>query len=111
MHERAPISMEAAKLLAELGETSTPPSGVTVALASDVNVDIARDAWESATDGTILEGVPIEWVFRAATLACLACGHNYSGDKLDQCPECGSDGLIIEDPPIAGIVSWSPTTS
>ena len=111
MHERAPISMEAAKLLAELGETTVPPSAVTVALASDVIVDIASDAWESATNGSILAGVPIEWVFRAATLACLACGHNYSGDKLDQCPECGGNGLIIEAPPIAEVVSWSSTTS
>lgn len=111
MHERAPISMEAAKLLSELGETSAPPSAVTVALASDVIVDIARDAWESATDGSILDGVPIKWVFRTATLTCLACGHNYSGAKLDLCPECGGDGLIVQDPPVAEVVSWSSPTS
>ncbi|MCL1593274.1 MAG: hydrogenase/urease maturation nickel metallochaperone HypA [Actinomycetia bacterium] len=111
MHERAPVGMEAAKLIAQLTETSAPPSVVKVAIAADVKVDIARDAWDAAADGTILEGVHIEWVLRTATLACLACGHNYSGDKLAQCPKCGGDGLIVKEPPIAEVVAWSPATS
>lgn len=111
MHERAPVGMEAARLLAELDDAAVSPTTVTVAIAADVDLDIARDAWESATDGTLLAGVPVEWVVRSARLACLTCEHEYPGGKLDRCPECGGDGLIVEKPPTAEALSWSLPTS
>ncbi len=111
MHERAPISKEAIRLLDELPDRSPPPSVVTVAIATDVDVDTARDAWEAATTATRLEGVPVEWVVRSAVLVCLTCAREYEGDKLSRCPVCGGDGLITEAPPTAQIVSWGSSTT
>ena len=111
MHERAPIGMEAAKLLVELQDDATVPSGVTVAIATDVDFTTAQDAWDSATDGTPLAGVPVDWVVRRAVLACLTCATKYEGDKLDRCPSCGGDGLITDEPPTAEVVSWSSAAS
>ncbi len=111
MHERAPISKEATKLLEELSIREPPPQVVTVAIAADVDIDTARDAWESATEGTRLDGVPVEWVVRNALLVCLTCTREYEGDKLSRCPVCGGDGLISEAPPIAQVVSWGPSAT
>lgn len=110
MHERAPVGMEVAKLLAELGDAAASPSTVTVAVAADVDLDIARDAWESAADGTLLAGIPVEWVVQPALLVCLSCERQYPGGKLDRCPECGGDGLIVENPPTVEALSWSLPT-
>ena len=111
MHERAPISMEAVKLLENLPDRAPPPPVVKVAIATDVDIDTARDAWEAATEGTRLEGVPVEWIVRKALLVCLTCTREYDGDKLSRCPTCGGDGLITDAPPIAQVVSWGPVTS
>jgi hydrogenase nickel incorporation protein HypA/HybF len=111
MHERAPIGRQAARLLARLSDSKSLPSVITVGVASDVNLDTARDAWDAATGGTRLAGIPVEWVVRHATLACLTCSGEYVGDKLDRCPTCGGDGLIIDDPPTAEVVSLGPVTT
>ena len=111
MHERAPIGREAARLLHQLSNDHPPPSAVTVAVATDVNLATARDAWESATAGTRLSDVPVEWVVHSATLVCLTCTGEYVGSKLDRCPACGGNGLIINDPPTARVVSWDPMRS
>ncbi len=105
MHERAPVGTAAARLLAEI-DPSDPPASITVALAPDVMADIAQDAWASATHGTVLETVEVEWVVRYPLLACLDCGVEYEGEKLDRCPTCGGDGLIVEDVPIAEVLPW-----
>ncbi len=106
MHERAPVGMEAARLLTEIGD-GDPPTAVTVAVAADVDLATARDAWESATAGTPLSGATVDWVVEKATLVCLTCATEYTGDKLDRCPACSGDGLIVDDPPIARVVGWS----
>ncbi len=111
MHERAPIGMAAAKLLGELQDDAPAPSDVTVAIATDVVQATAQDAWDSATEGTALAGVPVDWVVRRAILVCLTCATSYEGDKLDRCPSCGGDGLITDEPPTAEVVSWSSATS
>jgi len=102
--------MAAARLVANVEEAGTVPAAVTVGIAADVDVEIARDAWASATAGTVLEGVPVAWEVRRSVLACLACGNEYAGEKLDRCPVCGGDGLVVDEPPVAEVLSWSPAT-
>lgn len=109
MHERAPVTRAAAELLTEVGDT--PVARVRVAIAPDVSLEIVADAWASATAGTPLDGVPVEWVPRHPALRCLDCGDVYAGGKLDPCPHCGGDGLVVEEVPIARVESWTPAPS
>ncbi len=105
MHERAPVGAAAARLLQQI-DPSDPPSTVAVGIAPDVYREIARDAWSAATADTPLEAVPVEWIIRYPVLVCLDCGTEYEGEKLDRCPSCGGNGLIVEDVPIAEVLAW-----
>lgn len=107
MHERAPVTMEAAKLIKELAGTGTVPSEVTVEIAPDVIEATASDAWSSATHGTMLENASVTWRVRLPGLVCLTCETEYRGTKLDRCPKCSGDGLIVDDVPVAKVVSWA----
>jgi Zn finger protein HypA/HybF involved in hydrogenase expression len=40
------------------------------------------------------------------TLRCITCGTDYAGTKLDLCPECRGDGLVIDRAPEFAVRSW-----
>ena len=105
MHERAPVGSAALDLLQRLDGA---PAAVTVAIAPDVVEDIAKDAWESTTRGTPLERTRVTWIVRHPLLACFLCGTEYEGGRLDRCPACGGDGLVVEDVALAEVISWEP---
>lgn len=109
MHERGPVSMLAARLLAEMDGANV--SKVRILIAPDVIEEIASDAWSLAVEGTPLERVLVEWAQIDPLLRCLTCGEDYRGAQLDQCPACGGAGLVIESVATAELDTWTEARS
>lgn len=94
MHERGPVAKLAAQLLDETSAGDI--SEIRVLISPDVIVEVAAQAWSSTVEGTPLDGVRVEWVQVDPLLRCLTCGEDYRGGRLDRCPACGGDGLVIQ---------------
>jgi hydrogenase nickel incorporation protein HypA/HybF len=70
---------------------------VVVGRFSGVNSDAMRFAFQMLAPGTFLEGAELRIAEPPATSACQACGSRAEIDELAmQCPECGSDDVLIE---------------
>jgi Zn finger protein HypA/HybF involved in hydrogenase expression len=91
VHERGPIASAIASL-----EGLDRPQRIEVALGPSMERSVAVAAWEHLVDGTALGDVAVEWTSAFDLLACLVCSAEYRGEKVDTCPECGGDGLIVE---------------
>ncbi|MEE8485673.1 MAG: hydrogenase maturation nickel metallochaperone HypA [Acidimicrobiia bacterium] len=104
MHERGPVGKVAAQLLAESRDRIV--TEVRILISPDVIVEVAADAWSAVVEGTPLEEARVEWVHLDPLLRCLDCGADYRGGRLDQCPACGGDGLVIESVAIAELDTW-----
>lgn len=91
MHERGPVAAAIASLKDLAGIER-----IEVALGPLMEAPVARAAWEHIVEGTDLEDVGVEWTRASDLLACLSCATEYRGEKLDTCPMCGGDGLVVE---------------
>ncbi|MGA7229000.1 MAG: hydrogenase/urease maturation nickel metallochaperone HypA [Acidimicrobiia bacterium] len=104
MHERGLVSKTAADLASSVG--STPVRQVTLALAPETDRDVVLDAWSSATAGSEISRAELICITKDHGLQCLDCGHQYLGDKLKPCPQCGGNGLIVEPTPDVAVAGW-----
>lgn len=109
MHER--------DLIAEILETLSSLAGanrvgsVEIALGPGLDQGQAEAAWRDLTHGTSLADAHVTWERASDVLRCGECGHEYSGDRLDSCPYCGGDGLVVESAPRVSLGHWSVTAA
>lgn len=100
MHERDLVA-EIVETLAGLVGLSDVV-GVEIALGPGVDRARAEEVWRDLTEHTGLGAAHVTWERASDLLRCGECGHEYSGDRLDSCPYCGGDGVVIETaPPIS----------
>lgn len=104
MHERGLVGEVVARLLT-LAE-GNPLSEVTVAIGPEMYEPVAEDAWRSAVFGTNAEDAKVRWVEGLHLLSCFQCSAEYRGAKLDRCPSCGGDGLVLEPAPDVALEGW-----
>jgi Hydrogenase expression/synthesis hypA family. len=81
---------------------------VTVALGPDVDADVVDTTWRMATKDSSAADAAVIWTRLDDLLSCLGCGQDFRGTKLDRCPVCGSDGLVIEPAEEVTVVGWLP---
>ncbi|MCK9930277.1 hydrogenase maturation nickel metallochaperone HypA [Frankia sp. Mgl5] len=105
MHE-AGLARSAVSAIAEASE-GTPVRTVVLAAAAGVDIASATAAWQSAAAGTCLENTHLSWEHAADRLRCFACGHEYDGARLDPCPSCGGNGLVVTAADELAVVSWT----
>lgn len=92
-------------LMAEVVETLAGLAGgrqverVEIALGPGVDSRRAQRAWEELTEETPLGLAHVTWEQATDLLRCADCGHEYAGDRLDVCPYCGGDGVVVEAAP------------
>ena len=79
---------------------------VTLALGPGMDHAATVQAWEHVTSSGPLASAAVTWMERGHRLACLACTAEYEGDKLDPCPTCGADGLLVAAADDLTIVDW-----
>ena len=107
MHELGVVSEAAARFLEEIDGRRVEE--VTLELGHEMELQIAEAAWEHVTRGTPAAGAQVQWVQIADQLVCFACSVTYHGGKLDTCPECGGNGLVIGEAPQFAVGSWRGT--
>ncbi len=105
MHERGVVSEAAAAFLGEIGDR--PVQQVVLVTGPTMVVDVAADTWAHVTEGTPVEGAEVVWEAVLDRLECFACGTQYAGTKLTQCPSCGASGLVVEPAPDFAVRAWS----
>ncbi|WP_239334279.1 hydrogenase/urease maturation nickel metallochaperone HypA [Frankia sp. CiP3] len=79
---------------------------VVLAIGTGVDIDAAAAAWHGAATGTCLEASHVEWRNAADRLRCFACGCEYDGGRLDPCPSCGGNGIVIAAADELAVVDW-----
>lgn len=94
MHEQE-LMVEALEILQSLAD-GEPVGEVEIALGPGVDEEDAARVWETLTEGTPLADAHVTWEQALDLLHCGDCGHEYAGDRLDACPYCGGDGVVIE---------------
>lgn len=109
MHER--------DLIGEILETLVSLAGprtverVEIALGPGVDRVRAESAWQDLTMGTSLASTHVTWERASNLLRCGGCGHEYTGDRLESCPYCGADGVVVEPAPPISLGHWSLTAA
>ena len=77
---------------AEAGATRVDLVRVTVGELTALETDSMLFAWECMTPGTLAEGAVLDITVTPARSLCLACGTEFSHDRLDRrCTACGSE--------------------
>lgn len=104
MHERELVEEVLETLRSLAGDE--PIGEVEIALGRQVDREEAIRSWNMLTQGTELEGTRVIWERAFDLLHCADCGHDYTGDGLDPCPYCGSDGVVIETAPPVSLGRW-----
>lgn len=107
MHEQQLIA-EVLRTLQSLADGESIGE-VEIALGPGVDREGAKRAWETLTEGTPLAGAHVVWEQALDLLRCGDCGHEYTGDRLDSCPYCGGDGLVIEPTAPVSLGHWVGT--
>jgi hydrogenase nickel incorporation protein HypA/HybF len=105
MHEVGLLRAAVAELVTLTGDR--PPRQVRVAIGPGVHLDAAEMAWQQAAAGTAIEQAAVVWEEAFDVLRCLDCGTLYRGWKLDRCPGCAGDGLVVEPAPELALEDWS----
>jgi hydrogenase nickel incorporation protein HypA/HybF len=103
MHERAAVT---AALNALFDETGGAVRRVTGVIGPGVDTAVVEGIWEEFAAGTPAAEATLELEIGFDTLRCLACGSDYQGAKLDPCPTCGGDGLVIVTAPEFAVAGW-----
>ena len=106
MHEIGAVHAASAGFLTEVA--GRPVRQVTVALGPDVDADVVDTTWRMATKDSSAADAAVIWTRLDDLLSCLDCGRDFHGTKLDRCPVCGSDGLVIEPAEEVTVVGWLP---
>ena len=94
--------MHEQELMAEVVETlqgladGEAVAEIEVALGPGVNREDAARFWRTLTEETSLANTHVIWEQALDLLRCGGCGHEYTGDRLEICPYCGGDGVVIE---------------
>lgn len=104
MHEAGLLSAAVSALTERRSE---PVRAVVLAVAPTVDVDAARAAWDAAAAGTVLADAEVSFATAQDTLQCLDCSHEYDGNRLTVCPQCGGNGLVVHEAHELEIVSWA----
>ena len=104
MHEIGLVNEAAADFLVSIGDS--PISKVVMAIGPDVDPEVAKQAWEIAIADSHVAGAELEFVDIEADMKCFDCEHEYQGSPIDACPNCGGNGLVMEEPEEVSIVSW-----
>lgn len=94
MHEQE-LMAEALETLRSLAD-GEPIGEVEIALGPGVDQEDAALVWETLTEDTPLADAHVVWEQALDLLRCGECGHEYTGDRLEVCPYCGGDGVVIE---------------
>ncbi|HEX6299419.1 MAG TPA: hydrogenase maturation nickel metallochaperone HypA [Acidimicrobiia bacterium] len=114
--EVAERNMHEQELMAEVLETLQSLADaefvgeVEIALGPGVDREDAERAWETLTEDTPLAGAHVVWEQALDLLRCGDCGHEYTGDRLDSCPYCGGDGVVIEPTASVSLGRWVGAT-
>lgn len=110
--EVAKKTMHEQELMAEVLETlqsladGESVGEVEIALGPGVDRADAERAWETLTEDTPLAGAHVVWEQALDLLRCGDCGHEYTGDRLESCPYCGGDGVVIEPTVPVSLGRW-----
>ncbi len=104
MHEAGLLNAAVAAVTA--AAEGRPVLQITLAIGPGVEIAAAEQAWRQAAAGGVVEGATVTWRRAHDTLSCLACGHEYPGDRLTPCPLCGANGLVIAPAHEIEIVDW-----
>ena len=104
MHEQELMAdaLETLRVLADGG----PVREVEIALGPGVNREDAIRAWDAVSEDTPLANTHVIWEAAVNLLRCGDCGHEYTGDRLDSCPYCGADGVVIEPASPVSVGRW-----
>lgn len=105
MHEIGAVHAAAAGFLQQLA--GRPVRQVTLGLGPGVDPEVVASAWRSATAGGPAESAEVIWNAQPNLLSCLGCGLDYRGSKLDRCPACAADGLVIAPAPEVAVLGWT----
>lgn len=108
MHEVGAVHAAAATFLARVA--GHPVRQVTIGLGPGVDPETVSSAWRSATQGSIAELAEVVWEAQPDLLSCFGCGLDYRGSKLDRCPACGGNGLVVEPAPEVAVLGWLPAS-
>lgn len=103
MHERAAVT---AGLSALLSESGGAVDRVVAEIGPGVDPGVVTGIWEEMMAGTPAAGADLVLEAASDLLRCIGCGTDYRGTKLDLCPECDGDGLVIERAPEFAVRSW-----
>lgn len=107
MHEIGAVHAAAVGFLPEVA--GQPVRRVTLGLGPGVDPDVVDTTWRSAVQDSPAATAEVIWSRQQDLLRCLGCLTDYRGGKLDRCPSCGSDGLVIEAAPEVAVIEWLPT--
>ncbi|WP_322747996.1 MULTISPECIES: hydrogenase/urease maturation nickel metallochaperone HypA [unclassified Frankia] len=80
---------------------------VVLAVGTGVDIDSAAAAWHGAATGTCLQASHVEWRTAVDRLRCFACVREYDGERLDVCPSCGGNGIVIAAADELTVVDWT----
>jgi Zn finger protein HypA/HybF involved in hydrogenase expression len=104
VHDLGVVSEEAVRFLAEVDGRWVDE--VTLEVGPGMELEVAQASWAHVVVGTIGAEARVRWERVNDTLLCFACSTTYDGEKLDVCPACGSNGLVIEHAPEFTVRSW-----
>ncbi|GBD84725.1 hydrogenase nickel incorporation protein HypA [bacterium BMS3Abin02] len=106
MHERGLIAGVIAEVVERAGGGRV--GRVVVTVGPEVDPLVVKTAWLSEVTGTTAETAELVVQETLDTMRCFTCGIEYEGGKLDPCPDCGRDGLVIRAAPEVALKSWDP---
>jgi Zn finger protein HypA/HybF involved in hydrogenase expression len=104
MHEQERMAGVIATLLSLAGDEVI--AEVEIALGHGVEREGALRSWSTLTKGTELEDARVIWERSLDLFRCSECGRDYTGDRLEVCPYCGADGVLIETAPSVSLGHW-----
>lgn len=106
MHEVGLVSTALSELLERTN--GQPVRAVRLALGPGAEREVIEAVWAQAVAGTAADGAVVEWVEARDELVCFDCGRLYAARRLDPCPACGGNGLVVGPAPDITIEDWHP---
>jgi len=103
MHERAAVTEALARMMDDSGGSI---ARVVAAVGPGVDSDVVAGIWEEVVAGTPASEAELVCKPAFDLLRCLGCGSDFPGSKLDSCPECSGDGLVIRRAPEFEVRTW-----
>lgn len=104
VHEVGVVSEAASRFLAAVGDRRV--AEVILDLGPGMEQGVVEAAWDHVMAGTPAARAIVRWERVADTLLCFGCSATYHGSKLDICPVCEGNGLVVEQAPEISVRSW-----